>query len=107
MWDKDREDWSGFIPNPAPTATLNGNGISSKNGTISATTAAGTRNLVVTRPTGGVDKKGVSTAKFNPVSHWRVSTKSVAGKFFWFVFRQVLFLWKYKLKKYVLYSFFI
>lgn len=88
-WDRDREDWSGFVPN----AATNGVGVSSNgNGNhfgkenrlgsegslapVKREAPAGEGDIVVTRPS-GTDKKGVSTTKFNPVSHWAVSKKAV------------------------------
>lgn len=103
VWDKDREDWSGFTPTPVPTGvnlrnpSLGGGGkendwASSNNGESSYTASdskhapmstaslpAGMSDLVVSRPA-TVDKKGGATTKFNPVSHWRVSKKAITGE---------------------------
>ncbi|KAI5477544.1 catabolite repression protein creC [Pseudohyphozyma bogoriensis] len=102
IWDKDREDQTGFVPNqviastPSPTVTrLGGWGTGSetmeggetvppaKEGGDEkhAPTAAeqpGREAMVVTRPM-VTDKKGASTTKFNPVAHWRVAKKGING----------------------------
>ena len=36
-------------------------------------------DIVVSR-SAHVDKKGVGVAKFNPVSHWKISTKAITGE---------------------------
>ncbi|KAK4053745.1 hypothetical protein OIV83_001401 [Microbotryomycetes sp. JL201] len=103
VWDKDREDWSGFTPQPVPTGPL---------GTrLAAPPTPGKENdastsllfttnkpfsgdvsdlkkhrqsvpmgdIIVSRPQ-VVDKKGQQgAAKYNPVSHWRVSRRPVTA----------------------------
>ena len=104
VWDRDREDWSGFNATPAPSAHLRSSGVPGKenerNGSstdgstsgsgdkhapVSRELPAGTGDLIVTRPA-PVDKKGVGTTKFNPVSHWRVSKKAIKGACFSFLY---------------------
>lgn len=103
VWDKDREDWSGFTPTAVPSGlslrNLSGGGGSSKenewvssagdasvagseskHAPVSAgSLPAGMGDIVVSRPA-PVDKKGGATTKFNPVSHWRVSKKAITGE---------------------------
>jgi catabolite repression protein CreC len=102
VWDKDREDWSGFTPTSVPTGinlhnpSLGGAGkendwasstnessypgSDSKHAPMStASLPAGMSDLMVSRPP-NVDKKGGATTKFNPVSHWRVSKKAITGE---------------------------
>lgn len=88
IWDKDREDWGGFTPNPSAGIRPNSyshskesSSRSEKNAPVSREDPAGKGDLLVTRPVGGTDKKGVSLSKFNPVSHWRVSKKAIKGKY--------------------------
>lgn len=97
IWDRDREDWSGFSATPAPSAHLRSHGTPGKENELNGSSAdgstsgsgdkhapvskelpAGTGDLIVTTPA-PVDKKGVGTSKFNPVSHWRVSKKAIKG----------------------------
>lgn len=102
VWDKDREDWSGFTPTSVPSgaslrtpslggaskendwgSSTNGEGSytgnDSKHAPMSSTSLpAGMSDLVVSRPA-NVDKKGGVTTKYNPVSHWRVSKKAITG----------------------------
>ncbi|GAA5968262.1 hypothetical protein JCM11641_003787 [Rhodosporidiobolus odoratus] len=80
IWDKDREDAPGIVPNPAPTAGLSGaekgrdwtmGGATMGNGKV----PEGCEDMVVTRQ-GAVDKKGV---RLNPVSHWKLSKKAITA----------------------------
>ncbi|KDE08072.1 hypothetical protein MVLG_01772 [Microbotryum lychnidis-dioicae p1A1 Lamole] len=90
VWDKDREDWSGFVPTPVPTGlnlrSVHGVGAASgkendwdgtqiKHAPSDAGDLAGLGDIIVSRPA-PFDKKGQAT-KFNPVSHWRVSRKAI------------------------------
>ena len=88
VWNKDREDWAGFVPRP-PHATRSPSGTENEGGAeameeegkptrVSSGSPTRTGDIVVTRPA-AVDKKGVGTSKFNPVRHWRVSNKAVTG----------------------------
>ncbi|GAA6058230.1 hypothetical protein JCM3770_007423 [Rhodotorula araucariae] len=94
LWDKDKEDWNGFVaqPFPAPSSAAAtpalGAGLQKENewplaGAGAATTAlgkcaAGQEDMVVSRPP-ATDRKGQSTAKHNPVSHWRLSKKAITA----------------------------
>ncbi|GAA5851327.1 hypothetical protein JCM9279_001106 [Rhodotorula babjevae] len=101
LWDKDKEDWNGFValPFPAPpgsavnSPTLGGGvGAFSRDGEWAlgggmgagaaagrpAKTAAGQEDMVVSRPP-ATDRKGQSTAKHNPVAHWRLSSKAITA----------------------------
>ncbi|SCV69072.1 BQ2448_2092 [Microbotryum intermedium] len=90
VWDKDREDWSGFVPTPVPTGlnlrSVHGVGAASgkendwdgaqiKHAPSDAGDLAGLGDIIVSRPA-PFDKKGQAT-KLNPVSHWRVSRKAI------------------------------
>ncbi|SGY72562.1 BQ5605_C005g03182 [Microbotryum silenes-dioicae] len=94
VWDKDREDWSGFVPTPVPTGlnlrSVHGVGAASgkendwdgtqiKHAPSDAGDLAGLGDIIVSRPA-PFDKKGQAT-KFNPVSHWRVSRKAINCEF--------------------------
>ena len=101
IWDKDREDWSGFTPTAVPTgisirapslgggkendwaSSINGDGSfagsDSKHAPTTAGLLPGMGDIVVSRPA-PTDKKGGTTTKFNPVSHWRVSKKAITGR---------------------------
>ncbi|BGP30078.1 hypothetical protein JCM10296v2_001830 [Rhodotorula toruloides] len=88
LWDKDKEDWSGFVPQPYPPLKSTSSPATGQKenewplaGAGAATMGArkiadGQEDMVVSKlpPT---DRKGQSTAKFNPVSHWRVSKKPI------------------------------
>ncbi|KAK4058932.1 hypothetical protein OIO90_000378 [Microbotryomycetes sp. JL221] len=109
VWDKDKEDWSGFQPTPISNESssldiknqtrpqennsihfsgdvfeikkklnLNGGGGSSSSLNSTTTTTMTMGDIVVSRPN-VVDKKGQNTTKFNPISHWRVSRKSITA----------------------------
>lgn len=104
VWDKDREDWSGFTPTAVPNAvnirqpsvtsfpgkendsgSFSGERLSSGPDStdksvpvINTMQPGGGPDIVVSRPA-PVDKKGQGTAKFNPISHWRVSKKAING----------------------------
>lgn len=102
LWDKDKEDWNGFLaqPFPAPASVANtpghgGGGFargsewssSSEGGATrgeggGGKVAAGQEDMVVSRPPTTADRKGQSTAKFNPVAHWRLSKKAITGALF-------------------------
>jgi hypothetical protein len=84
MWNKDREDWSGFVPRPSyPIRSGSGKENVDVDGEEGREKVGGAEgrdmDMVVTRPA-AVDKKGVGTSKFNPVRHWRVSSKALAGE---------------------------
>ncbi|GAA5922007.1 hypothetical protein JCM1841_000733 [Sporobolomyces salmonicolor] len=82
LWDKDREDWNGFVPSSAPRHLSGARGKENEWGALHVApgeegkAARGMEDLVISKPP-AVDKKGQSTAKFNPVSHWRVSRKAI------------------------------
>lgn len=91
IWDKEREDWGGFVPNVHPIGkeNLNGRdndhrfengGNGNKNTGYSNKTSHhhASDEFLVSRPD-LVDKRGVSTTKFNPVSHWKISKKPITG----------------------------
>ncbi|GAA5885477.1 hypothetical protein JCM6882_009635 [Rhodosporidiobolus microsporus] len=84
IWDKDREDWNGFVPTSVPHG-LNGAAAGKENewslggATMGAgKVAEGSEDMVVSRPA-ATDKKGQSTSKFNPVSHWKLSRKAITA----------------------------
>ncbi|TNY20229.1 WD40-repeat-containing domain protein [Rhodotorula diobovata] len=99
LWDKDKEDWNGFLaqPFPAPASVANTPGLggggfargsewssSSEGGATrgeggGGKVAAGQEDMVVSRPPTTADRKGQSTAKFNPVAHWRLSKKAITA----------------------------
>lgn len=92
LWNKDREDWSGFVPRPSnPSSNFVGkeNWDNIEGGGEGKEKMRGAEgrdgDIVVTRPA-AVDKKGVGTSKFNPVRHWRVSTKALTGESLFFSF---------------------
>jgi hypothetical protein len=58
---------------------MDGEGGSKHAPVATAVQPAGTGDIIVSRPA-AVDKKGVGTTKFNPVSHWRVSKKAITGE---------------------------
>ncbi|GAA5905018.1 WD40 repeat domain-containing protein [Sporobolomyces salmoneus] len=89
IWDKDREDWNGFVPKDPTVAPRNGNGSvasGKENEWRSDPRVAhgeegkavlGKEELVVSKPP-ATDKKGQTCAgKFNPVSHWKVSKQGI------------------------------
>lgn len=90
LWDKDKEDWTGFVPQPYPPPKSAASPVTGQKenewplaGAGAAVTGAtkladGQEDMVVSKlpPT---DRKGQSTAKFNPVSHWHVSKKPING----------------------------
>ncbi|BGP37991.1 hypothetical protein JCM10449v2_001918 [Rhodotorula kratochvilovae] len=94
LWDKDKEDWNGFValPFPAPSSATATPNLSAAGyhenewplaGTGAATTAlgksaAGQEDMVVSRPP-ATDRKGQNTAKHNPVAHWRLSKKAITA----------------------------
>ncbi|GAA5830344.1 hypothetical protein JCM11251_001316 [Rhodosporidiobolus azoricus] len=81
IWDKDREDWNGFVPTSAPYGESNGkeNEWSLGGATMGAgKVQEGNEDMVVSRPA-ATDKKGQSTSKFNPVSHWKLSRKAITA----------------------------
>ncbi|GAA5853098.1 hypothetical protein JCM3766R1_004146 [Sporobolomyces carnicolor] len=83
IWDKDREDWNGFSPRDPNGARSVASG---KENEWSDPRIAhgeegkailGREELIVSKPP-ALDKKGQTlAAKFNPVSHWRVSRHAV------------------------------
>lgn len=92
VWDKDREDWSGFTPTPVPNAVTmrqpnglvdstssNGGDFAEQATQLNSFQPGGGSDIIVSRPA-PVDKKGQGTTKFNPVSHWRVSKKAITGQ---------------------------
>ncbi|GAA5931461.1 uncharacterized protein JCM15063_001474 [Sporobolomyces koalae] len=82
IWDKDREDWNGFVPNTVPRESKHG--LNKENEWSDSKVAfgeeakavVGSEELIVSKPP-LLDKKGQSMAKFNPVSHWRVSKQAI------------------------------
>ncbi|GAA5848601.1 hypothetical protein JCM8547_004569 [Rhodosporidiobolus lusitaniae] len=81
IWDKDREDWNGFVPSGVPRSVPNGNenGWSLGGATMgSGKVVEGSEDMIVSRPA-ATDKKGQSTSKFNPVSHWKLSKKAITA----------------------------
>ncbi|GAA6027087.1 hypothetical protein JCM8097_006100 [Rhodosporidiobolus ruineniae] len=85
IWDKDREDWNGFVPNPPASVSLPSRGKENEWSFAGAgatmgdrKVGAGSGEMVVSKPA-AVDKKGQSTTKFNPVAHWRLSKKSITA----------------------------
>lgn len=104
VWDKDREDWSGFTPtvpsaghaggkendfggnvngnvNGGSSKTSSGEGsvLEEKHAPVGGQQPAGMGDIIVSKPA-QVDKKGQSMTRFNPISHWRVSKKAITGK---------------------------
>ncbi|GAA5993563.1 hypothetical protein JCM5350_002808, partial [Sporobolomyces pararoseus] len=83
IWDKDREDWNGFVPKDPSVARSIASG---KENEWSDPRIAhgeegkavlGREELIVSKPP-TLDKKGQSVAgKFNPVSHWKVSKYAI------------------------------
>ncbi|GAA5957676.1 hypothetical protein JCM3765_001476 [Sporobolomyces pararoseus] len=83
IWDKDREDWNGFVPKDPSVARSIASG---KENEWSDPRIAhgeegkavlGREELIVSKPP-TLDKKGQSVAgKFNPVSHWKVSRHAI------------------------------
>ncbi|KAM0792236.1 hypothetical protein ACM66B_004931 [Microbotryomycetes sp. NB124-2] len=101
VWDKDREDWSGFSPQPVPTGPLgtrlaapptpgkeNDGSPFGVNTLFSGDVAELKKShqstpmgdIIVSRPQ-IVDKKGQqgAAARYNPVSHWRVSRRAITA----------------------------
>lgn len=94
VWDKDREDWSGFTPSrvadrgsaggkendwsgTAGGSSGGGSVMGEKHAPVGGQQPAGMNNITVSKPP-GADKRGQSLR--NPVSHWKVSKKSIAGR---------------------------
>ncbi|GAA6008987.1 hypothetical protein JCM10207_004056 [Rhodosporidiobolus poonsookiae] len=83
VWDKDREDTNTFVPSPvsrAPPSSGKENEWFPGGAPMGSGKAAqGQEDMVVTRPAVVTDKKGQSSARFNPVSHWRLSRKAITA----------------------------
>jgi hypothetical protein len=86
IWDKDREDWNGFVPKDASFARNVSRG--KENEWLDPRIAhgeegkavVGREELIVSKPP-ALDKKGQPlAAKFNPVSHWKVSSRAINGE---------------------------
>ncbi|GAA6012447.1 hypothetical protein JCM11491_004335 [Sporobolomyces phaffii] len=83
IWDKDREDWNGFVPRDPSVARTP---LTHKENEWNDPRIAhgeekkaliGREELVVSKPP-TLDKKGLPlAAKFNPVSHWKVSARPI------------------------------
>ncbi|GAA5978152.1 hypothetical protein JCM10908_004248 [Rhodotorula pacifica] len=92
LWDKDKEDWNGFVTQPFPPVAPSSHGASghgrgndwSHAAANGHTGASWTQKLephegmVVSKPP-ATDRKGQSMAKYNPVSHWRLSDKAITS----------------------------
>lgn len=95
LWDKDKEDWNGFVTQPFPSVAsaytpgldsasspgkenewpLAGAGAANRG---SFKVAAGQEDMVVSKPP-ATDRKGQTATKNNPVAHWRLSRKAITG----------------------------
>ncbi|TKA52912.1 hypothetical protein B0A53_04215 [Rhodotorula sp. CCFEE 5036] len=97
LWDKDKEDWNGFVTQPFPPPVVapssphpthgidtygrghdwshTANGHSSTSWTQKLEAHEG---MVVSKPP-ATDRKGQSMNKYNPVSHWRLSTNPITA----------------------------
>ncbi|GAA5874953.1 hypothetical protein JCM3774_000458 [Rhodotorula dairenensis] len=95
LWDKDKEDWNGFVTQPFPplaspaTPGLGnyGGGGRDHDWSHAANGRAGAswtqrleahEGMVVSKPP-ATDRKGQSMSKYNPVSHWRLSDKPITS----------------------------
>jgi hypothetical protein len=83
IWDKDREDWNGFAAKDPTVARSIASGKENEwsDPRIAhgeeGKAVSGREELVVSKPP-TLDKKGQSlAAKFNPVSHWKVSRQAI------------------------------
>ncbi|GAA6062354.1 hypothetical protein JCM10212_005696 [Sporobolomyces blumeae] len=78
IWDREREDWNGFVARPqAPSSSDNGSWNDARVAHGEEGKAAVGREGLVVSKCPALDKKGQSTAKFNPVSHWKVSKQAI------------------------------
>ncbi|GJN88567.1 hypothetical protein Rhopal_001533-T1 [Rhodotorula paludigena] len=95
LWDKDKEDWNGFVTQPFPSVAsaytpgldsasspgkenewpLAGAGAANMG---SFKVAAGQEDMVVSKPP-ATDRKGQTATKNNPVAHWRLSRKAITA----------------------------
>lgn len=94
LWDKDKEDWNGFVTQPFPPAAAASNfggglgagsqdeGTGAGNGQhgSSWTQRLGSHEGMSVSKVPATDRKGQSMAKYNPVSHWRLSDKAIKGR---------------------------
>jgi hypothetical protein len=79
LWDKDREDQTSFVPNPVPTTPPSSRQDSKDSDDTSSlpTSPLQTIDDIVVTKNRMHEKRAV---RYNPVSHWRVSSKPVTGQ---------------------------
>ncbi|GAA6016498.1 hypothetical protein JCM8202_006061 [Rhodotorula sphaerocarpa] len=90
LWDKDKDDWNGFVAQPFPSGpppmspSIGSFGRDTSTSRNGSTAGSGRQRLpahegMVVSKVPATDRKGQSMAKYNPVSHWRLSYKSITA----------------------------